>query len=122
MLPVNQPLSFQALTEAITNSECWVSIKCYLPAWFALDWLPVHLANHPNLILYLRTVVISAERDETGALTSVQAIQRTPRTPGDDWSELLSASLPDWYSANDSARFTKQILNFTSSVFIEATE
>ena len=34
----------------------------------------------------------------------------------------MSVELPDWYSKQDSAAFTKETLRFTGKVFVEATE
>ena len=37
-------------------------------------------------------------------------------------SRLLSDDLPDWYSTENSDRFTKEIRYFTGDIFIDATE
>jgi len=81
------------------------------------------LSQYSNLDVYFRTVIIGVEKDANGTITSVKAVQRTPKTPGDDWGALLSENLEDWYSPNESDRFQKTIINFTGfSSVIEATE
>eukprot|EP01079_Euglenida_sp_SAG-EU17-18_P011913 gene11913-2172_t len=39
-----------------------------------------------------------------------------------EWQARLSDDLPDWYSPEDSPRFTKQLLQFSAKVFIDASE
>ncbi len=52
--------------------------------WMAEEWIPTHLANHPNITVLYRTVVIATQRDTTtGNIVSVTAIQRTPTDPGE---------------------------------------
>eukprot|EP01052_Picozoa_sp_SAG31_P058219 SAG31_NODE_17665_length_662_cov_1.000000_1_plen_193_part_10 len=39
-----------------------------------------------------------------------------------EWSQRLSKELPDWYSPNSSAAFTKTLFALKAKVFIESTE
>eukprot|EP00042_Codosiga_hollandica_P020305 m.65354 g.65354 ORF g.65354 m.65354 type:complete len:534 (+) comp49789_c0_seq1:3-1604(+) len=120
--PTYQPLSFRSLTEDITGSMCWVSEKCFLPAWLAGEWIPSHLANHPNLTVIYRTVITGVQRDASGRVLSLLGVKRTPVDPANEWSYLLSDILEDWYSPVNSAVFTKALVNLTAPVFIEAEE
>jgi hypothetical protein len=57
-------------------------------------------------------------KDATGRrITQVDAIQRTPR-PTEERCRFLSEELPDWYSRDDSAWFTKTELSFTNFQFV----
>ena len=58
----------------------------------------------------------------TGAVTSVTAVQRTPRDAASEWTQRLSDELPDWYDPKPSHMFTKQTIVLRGSVFVEATE
>jgi hypothetical protein len=77
-MTVNQPLSFQLITEDIINSQCWVCIvcgvpsaylemqvstKCFLANWFAESWAAPHLEGHPNVHVFFRTVTTGVTRD-----------------------------------------------------------
>ena len=52
-------------------------------------------------------------------------MQRTPRAGTTGWEMLLSEQLSDWYNPEDSAAFTKKLLNISvplGGVVIEASE
>jgi hypothetical protein len=104
---------------------CSVSIKCFLPEWFVSACMDA-FARRPNLRLYLSTVVTSSTRDAaSGRVISVTATQRSPMPGTTGYDRLQSEALPDWYSAVDSAFFSKAVLSFTLSaraVVIEASE
>jgi hypothetical protein len=131
--PVNFPATFAAfltsppLGPASNNpGGCTVSTKCFLPTLF-VAWADALVASLPNLRVYRNTAVVGVARDAAdGRVTSLGAVRRTPTAvhPG-GWDRLLSAALPDWYSATDSAFFTKEALELPLSatgVVIEATE
>lgn len=128
--PENIPSSFAAflygphMPNASNLGNCWVSKKCFEPR-LAVEFLNALLASFPNLLVSLRTAVSVAARDPvTGAIVSVLGVRRTP-VAADEWDVLTSAQLADWYSWDDSPRFTKELVNFTLSpngVIIDATE
>jgi hypothetical protein len=104
---------------------CWVSIKCFNPGPVVAAWIAPALAAAPNLRVYASTAVTGVARDAaTGAVTSVSAVQRAPVAGTTGWDRPLSAALPDWYSPDDSAWFTKTALTFdtSSAAVVEATE
>ena len=102
---------------------CSVSTKCYLPNILVEQWVLPRLQRSKNLRLFLRTVITDTTRDSaTGAITSLTAVQRTPREGTTEWSQRLSVELPDWYAATESASFAKKRLLLKARVFIEATE
>ena len=105
---------------------CTVSTKCFLPLLF-VTWADALVATLPNLRVYRNTAVIAVSMDAAnGRVTSLNAIRRTPTAAHPSgWDRLLSAALRDWYSADDSEFFTKEVLTFNVSptgVVIEATE
>lgn len=67
-------------------------------------------------------VVKSATVNGNGAITALELIQRTPKSDVDEWDLLLSETLSDWYSPQDSARFTKEVITVAAPVVIDATE
>ena len=139
-LPSNWPASFKSAMDSIPGDKhlaningtndgsgspgaCSVSTVCYLPNVWVEEWVMPRLAASKNLQVFLRTAVVKAERDpETGAVTSVHAVQRSPVAGHAEWTQRLSVELPDWYTATDSAAFSKQLLQFKAAVFVEATE
>ena len=138
----NQPASFRDAMASIPGDghlnngthgsgspgACKVSTKCYRPDTLVREWVMPRLDRLPNLKTYLRTAVVGTAREpDTGRITSVTAVQRTPvpgAPSGPEWSQRLSVELPDWYSGADSSAFTKETLRLGGprSVFIEATE
>eukprot|EP00040_Diaphanoeca_grandis_P005538 m.33269 g.33269 ORF g.33269 m.33269 type:complete len:680 (-) comp16786_c0_seq1:136-2175(-) len=135
--PWNQPASFRDAMDSIPGNgtphtttmgsgspgACSVSSKCYLPNVLVEDWIMPRLARSPNLQVFLRTSITNTERDGSGNVVSITATQRTAKAGGPaEWSQRLSEELHDWYDPADSAAFTKQQLQFTAKVFIEATE
>jgi hypothetical protein len=129
-VPENLPASFAALLfgplmpHATNLGACWVSKKCFSPTLVMDSFLNPLIASLPNLAVFLRTAVSFVTRDANGTVTSLTAIQRTPRS-GDGWEELTSAQVVDWYDPADSQAYTKETLEFTLSaggVVIEATE
>ena len=112
--------------ESFNPGACTVSTKCFMPGLF-VSWADALVASLPNLRVYRSTAVRAVGRDAaSGRVSSVTAVRRspTPAHPG-GWDRLLSAALPDWFSVNDSAFFTKEVLTFAvppAGVVIEATE
>ena len=141
-LAANQPASFRDAMSSIPGNglppnrthgsgcpgACSVSTKCYRPDTLVHEWIMPRLARSPNLLTFLRTAVVGADRDaSTGRITSLTAVQRTPVAGAGaplEWSQRLSDELPDWYSASDSHAFTKETLTLgdVRSIYIEATE
>ncbi len=121
--PANMPpLLRDMLDETGCPGDCWVSRFCFLPKPF-LDAHLTPLQNQfDNLTVFKNTVVKSVRYSENRIQTIV-AIRRTPKQPA--YVSLPSVALPDWYSETPSARFDKQVINFSAkpnSVFIDATE
>ena len=112
----NQPTSFREAMDYIPGTgqrwngstyegsgspgACSVSTKCYLPNDFAQGWIMPRLAESKNLKVFLRTAVTSTSRNSgnkgNGTIASITAVQRTPRPNTTEWSQRLSAELPDW--------------------------
>lgn len=124
----------QSLAELLTDGrmggpdynpgECRLA-KCFPPEW-AAKWLLDRLAAAPNVAVFLNTTVVGVDRDATGKVTRLRAVQRTPtaRHPS-GYDRPLSQALPDWYSPNPSAYFDKAQLHFVvapTGVVVEATE
>lgn len=129
----NIPKSFAAflfghrMPDTVNLGHCWVSKKCFDPRIAVDDFLNPLLASFPNLSVYLRTTVSYATRDAaSGAIVGVTGVQRAPRAGVDEWDTPTSEQLIDWYSSDDSARFTKQVLDFVlpaaGGAVVEATE
>ncbi|KAA0159782.1 hypothetical protein FNF28_05692 [Cafeteria roenbergensis] len=126
-LPENQPRSFREMIDFLGGAShnpgaCWVSRTCYMPNALAEGYLLPKLRSLPNLRLLLRTAVVDTIRDPSGRISSLTAVQRTPRNASSEWTARLSDELPDWYDPNDSPAFTKATLLLSGSVFVEATE
>ena len=101
---------------------CSVSTKCYLPNVLVESWIMPRLSKSPNLKVFLRTAIVETHRDNaSGAVLSVTAVQRQPRSGVPEWSARLSDELPDWYSRSDSPAFTKRVLTLTGKIFVEGT-
>ncbi len=93
----------------------WVSRESFDPrtgAW-ALDKM---VEEHPNIRLMKMTVVkdtTSADvEDELGhgkVITGLTLIERTAKPGYEAFSKFLSQEMPDWFSASDSADFTKKV-------------
>ena len=103
--------------------ECWVTTKCF-PAGMTVDYIMDLLSSFPSVDVYLNTVVKSVQTDGSKMLTGVSAIHRSPRGNNrfDGYSQLLSASLRDWYDPSSSETFEKEVLSFSANVFVEGTE
>lgn len=131
--PANITPSFHALMEGLeAPADCWVSRFCYCPDNFVRQLAPLEKRVADKLTVYLDTVVKKVETSPDGKrILSITAIERKPK-PGvlhNGYDRLPSQDLADWYSAKDSARFTKRVLRFGAApgakrapVFIEATE
>jgi hypothetical protein len=71
-----------------------------------------------NTRIFYNTVIKRVSKDASGRrITQVDVIQRTPRQT-EERCRFLSEELPDWYSEDDSAWFTKSELSFTNFSFI----
>ncbi len=112
----------------------WVSRETYDPrtgAW-ALDQM---IAAHPNIRVMKMTVVKDVEAqsvtDAHGParqITSLTLVQRTPKPGYAPFTKFLSEEFPDWYNAQDSAQFTKNVFTVTPTnstrgmVVVDASE
>ena len=140
-LPANITPNFLELLQAIEDrGNCWVSRFCFCPDAFVERQLrPLEESVADNLVVFLDTVVKDVELNEADdAIRSITCIARTPRpgVPDGGYDRLPSADLADWYSPEDSPRFTKQVIRFEArsraendeqgstgqTIFIEATE
>jgi hypothetical protein len=134
--PENQPASFRSAMASIPGDglhhtggmgsgspgACSVSTKCYLPNVLVESWIMPRLSKSRNLKVFLRTAIVETHRDNaSGAVLSVTAVQRQPRSGVPEWSARLSDELPDWYSRSDSPAFTKRVLTLTGKIFVEGT-
>lgn len=100
--------------EGYSGFSGWVSRDCFDPrtgAW-ALDQL---VDDYANLTVMKMTVVkdvtttpVSDAWGSGAKITSLQLIERTPIAPYVPHDDFLSTELPDWYSATNSVRFTKE--------------
>lgn len=87
------------------------------------------IANTPNLRIFYNTVPkrVSASGRR---ITTLEAITRTPNSPGIGYDMFLSEEIDDWYQVAHSHRYSKTVLKFQgptadakqSPVFIDATE
>jgi hypothetical protein len=113
---------------AVNPGACSVSSKCFLPL-AAVQWLQAELAKlAPSLSYFPSSALTAVARDAgSGRLSGLTFVQRTATAehPG-GWDRNLSAgALEDWYSAEPSAFFSKQLLQVSlpaAGVVIEATE
>ncbi len=103
--------------------RCWVSRFCFEPAELLRNHLEPLERSLPNLNVFRETVIKSANVSG-GRITAVSAIQRKAKRSYVGYDRLPSQELQDWYSAKDSARFTKVVHEFRSqgTVFVDATE
>ncbi len=115
---VNMTPSFRAMLDATGNpGRGWVSNYCFEPRKFLeQQLLPLERRHDKNLVVYRNTVIKRVAVSGEGAdrrIKSIQAIRRTPRA-GVAWGgydRLPSLDLPDWYSAEPSPRFSKEVVN-----------
>ncbi len=109
------PLFARMLAVLGDTGKCWVSPKCSIPSLFHSKAV---LPEVNNTRIFYNTVIKRVSKDATGRrITQVDAIQRTPR-PTEERCRFLSEELPDWYSRDDSAWFTKTELSFTNFQFV----
>jgi hypothetical protein len=109
------PLFTEMLNVLGDTGHCTVSPWCSLPQLFHDQ---VILPRVKNTRIYYNTVIKRVRKDSSGRrITEIDTIQRTPRQE-EQRCRFLSEELPDWYSPNDSAWFTKTQLTFTNFSFI----
>lgn len=130
----NLPAEFVDWMDDVGNpGRCWVSKNCFRPDAFADDVLDPLLTQDPllaaNLSVLRRSVVkqVSTSTGELGSrIDDVTVITRTPLTD-DEWGAFLSEDIEDWYSPQDSERFSKEVVRLVgpegaAPVVIDATE
>ncbi len=130
--PRNMTPAFRDMLLEIGNpGRGWVSRFCFEPKMLLKEFLgPWEQRLASKLTVFRNTVVKQVELDrDAGRVLSLTAIQRTPRAdiPWVGYDQLPSKDLPDWYSREDSPRFTKRVVRFAGrtnagSVFVDATE
>jgi FAD dependent oxidoreductase len=140
----NATFLFWDWMKAIGNpGKCTVSRNCFMPLDLLDKYIKPYLQTIPNLKIYYNTVVKSVDKAKIGTsydtylakdadvnqIRFVNAITRIPNPSlaYKGYDKRLSEDLPDWYSTSNSARFTKQIVNFTGlagtiPVVIDASE
>jgi hypothetical protein len=97
------------------TGKCSVSPSCSIPQLFYEE---VVLPLVKNIRIFYNTVIKRVTKDASGRrITQIDAIQRTPRET-EERCRFLSEELPDWYSPDDSAWFTKTELSFTNISFV----
>ncbi len=130
-LPANITPSFRSALEGIEDrGNCWVSRFCFCPDAFVERQLrPMQQRAGDRLTVFLETVVTSVELSaDRRSVVGMTCVARRPRPGVHGYDRLPSSDLPDWYSAEDSPRFTKQVIHFGAkaeagrTVFIDATE
>jgi len=110
------PLFFKMLNVLRDTGNCWVSPKCSIPELFHSQAV---LPTLNNTRIFYNTVIKRVTKDESGRrIIQVDAIQRTPRQTSTENCRFLSEELPDWYSQEDSAWFTKTQLSFKNISFV----
>lgn len=96
------------------NGTSWVSREAYDPrtAAYVLDSM---IAAYPNITVLKLTVLkdlsVTPVSDSEGngvRITDLTLIERTPTGGYVPFTDFTSVEFPDWYSASNSARFTKQ--------------
>ncbi|CAF1242726.1 unnamed protein product [Adineta steineri] len=110
------PLFSEMLNVLGDTGRCWVSPKCSIPELFHSQVI-LPLLNKTRI--FYNTVIKHIKKDVTGRrIIQIDAIQRTPRQSSSERCRFLSEELPDWYSEEDSAWFTKTQLSFTNISFV----
>ncbi len=130
--PRNMTSNFRkSLADMQECGDCWVSRYCFRPKlYLEQQLLPLQKEAGENLTVFLETVVKRVEVDPvSGEMRSLTAIRRFPaaKLEARGYDRLPSEELTDWYSPEDSARFSKEVLRFgphegRAPVFIDATE
>jgi hypothetical protein len=111
----HSPLFAQMLHVLGDTGRCTVSPWCSIPQLFHDEAI---LPQLNNTRIFYNTVIKRVTKDATGRrITQVDAIQRTLRQT-EERCRFLSEELPDWYSQEDSAWFTKTQLSFTNISFV----
>ena len=109
------PIFAQMLDVLGDSGKCWVSPWCSIPTQFHSK---AELPQVNNTRIFYNTVIKRVSKDATGRrITQIDAIQRTPREAAPR-CRFLSEEIPDWYSKDDSAWFTKTELSFTNFQFV----
>ena len=109
------PLFAKMLDVLGDTGKCWVSPWCSIPELFHSKAV---LPETNNTRIFYNTVIKRVIKDATDRrIIGIDAIQRTPRQ-SEERCRFLSEELPDWYSKNDSAWFTKTELSFTNFQFV----
>ncbi|CAF1396674.1 unnamed protein product [Rotaria sordida] len=109
------PLFSEMLAVLGNTGGCHVSPSCSIPSLFHFQAV---LPQVNNTRIYYNTVIKRVKKDVSGRrITQIDAIQRTSQQT-EERCRFLSEELPDWYSPNDSAWFTKTELSFTNLSFV----
>ena len=123
--PRNMTPFFREALEALPKTaDGWVSRYCFEPRDLLNQTLePRAKELSSKLTIYHDTVVKRVETDGR-VITAIHAIRRTPREgiAENGYDRLPSEDLTDWYSEEDSPRFTKKVLRFEGAIFVDATE
>lgn len=107
--------------------QCWVSLKCYEPKKLIDFSIDSAISHQLNLRVYLNTVVKKVTT-ENRKIVSLLAINRSLVSgQSEEYSVGTANELKDWYSHEDSDKFTKQTFEFIApegktATFIDATE
>ena len=109
------PLFTEMLDVLGDTVHCTASINCMVPHLFHEQAV---LPRVKNTRIFYNTVIKRVHKDVSGRrITQIDAIQRTSKS-GEERCRFLSEELPDWYSLDESAWFTKSQLSFTNLSFI----
>ena len=109
------PLFRKMLNVLGDTGKCTVSPACSITSLFHSKAV---LPAVNNTRIFYNTVIKRVTKDASGRrITQVDAIQRIPRST-EERCRFLSEELPDWYSKDDSAWFTKTELSFTNFQFV----
>lgn len=66
--------------------------------------------------VFLNTVIVNTTRNAAGDIVALTGVQRTAASGYQPYTDNLSQELPDWYSPQDSHRFTKTMITLTGKV------
>ncbi|KAH3743989.1 FAD-dependent oxidoreductase [Pelomyxa schiedti] len=126
--PSNLPPIFNTIVKKIGSpGHCWVSTNCFPPQLF-LDYVQPYLAQvASNLSIFYNTVVKSVQTYSTESGKGISSLTAITRTPANGvvcsgYDRPLSQDVEDWYSLEDSSRFSKKVRTFTGDIFVDATE
>lgn len=116
------PLFLKWLKTVGDPGKCWVSNYCYAPKDLLALIGPVLKSLAPTLSVFFETVPLSVVTDGN-RIVSMDTVHRTamPGVQCNGYDHFLSQDIDDWYSSSPSSRFSKSMIRFESSMFVDAS-